>query len=125
MGKYFAEPKSSRASKADLKNTTGVDKSDFTKKTDLANLKSDVDKLDIDKLKDVPNNLSNLKSKAHKLDIGILETNPVYLSKLSNVVKNDAVKKTEYNKLVKKDNNISTTYTNNLVKKTDYIAKIK
>ena len=39
------------------------------KKTDLANLKSDVDKLDIDKLKNVPNNLSYLKSKVDELDI--------------------------------------------------------
>ena len=44
------------------------------KKTDLGNLKSDVDKLDIDRLRNVPNNLSNLKSKADKLDIGKLET---------------------------------------------------
>ena len=36
--------------------------------------KTDVDKLDIDKLRNVPNNLSNLKSKADKLDIGKLET---------------------------------------------------
>ena len=54
---------SNYATKADLKNATGVDTSDFSIKTDLANLKPDVDKLDIDKLKDVPNNLSNLKSK--------------------------------------------------------------
>ena len=39
------------------------------KKTDLANLKSDVDKLDIDKLKNVPTNLSNLKSKVDQLDV--------------------------------------------------------
>ena len=38
------------ATKYDWKNKTGVDTSDFAKKTDLANLKSDVDKLDIDKL---------------------------------------------------------------------------
>ena len=49
------------ATKVDLKNTTG-DTSGFVKKTDLANLKSIVDKLDIDKLKNVPTNLSNLKS---------------------------------------------------------------
>ena len=47
----------------DLKNVTGVDISSFTKKTDLANLKSTVDKLDIDELKNVPTNLSNLKVK--------------------------------------------------------------
>ena len=38
------------ATKADLKNATGVDTSTFAKKVGLANLKSDVDKLDIDKL---------------------------------------------------------------------------
>ena len=37
--------------------------SSFAKKTDLANLKSDVDELDNDKLKNVPSGLSNLKSK--------------------------------------------------------------
>ena len=89
------------ATKADLKNATGVDTSDFAKKTDLANLKSDVNKLDIDKLKNVPSSLSNLKSKVDKLDIGKLETTPVDLSKVSIAVKNDAVKKTEYDKLVK------------------------
>ena len=39
------------ATKADLKTATGVDTSDFDKRSDLVNLKSDVDKLDIDKLK--------------------------------------------------------------------------
>ena len=39
------------------------------KKTDLANLKSDVNKLDIDKLKNVSTGLSNLKSKGDKLDV--------------------------------------------------------
>ena len=58
----------SYATKADLKNGTGVDTSDVAKKTDLADLKSDVDKLLInkknnDKLKNVPVNLSNLKVK--------------------------------------------------------------
>ena len=58
----------SYATKADLKNGTGVDTSDVAKKTDLADLKSDVDKLLInkknnDKLKNVPANLSNLKVK--------------------------------------------------------------
>ena len=38
-------------------------------KSNLASLKTKVDKLDIDKLKSLPNNLSNLKSKADKLDI--------------------------------------------------------
>ena len=42
---------SNHPTKADLENATGVDTSDFVRLTDLANLKSDVDKLDIDKLK--------------------------------------------------------------------------
>ena len=45
------------------------------KKTDLAHLNSDLDKLEFDKLKDIPSNLSNLKSKLDKLDIGKLELN--------------------------------------------------
>ena len=49
--------------KSYLKNATGVDTSKFAKKVDLVNLKSNVDKLDIDKLKNAPNNLSNLKIK--------------------------------------------------------------
>ena len=63
MIEYFPKPKSlganvkveldlpNYATKTDLKSATRVDTSDFTKKTDLANLKSDVGKLDIDKLK--------------------------------------------------------------------------
>ena len=55
--------------KADLKNAKGVDTLEFAKKTDLANLKSDVDRLDMDKLKNVPSNISNLKSKVDKLAV--------------------------------------------------------
>ena len=54
---------SNYGTKSYLKNTTGNDKSTFVKKVDLANLKYDVDKLDIDKLKNVPISLSNLKVK--------------------------------------------------------------
>ena len=81
------------ATKADLKNATGVDTSTFAKKVDLANLKSNVDKLDIDKLKNVPTNLSNLKSKVDKLDVDTLVPVPVDLSKLSDVVKTMSLKK--------------------------------
>ena len=82
--------------KADLKNATVADTSSFAKKADLAHLKSDVDKLDIDELKNVPTNLSNLKSKVDKLDDDKLVLVPVDLSKLSDVVKNDFVKKDVY-----------------------------
>ena len=107
-----------------FKNATGVDTSDFAKKTDLAHLKPDVDKLGIDKFKNSPNNLRNFKSKIDKLDIEKLETSPVDLIKLSNVVTSDVVKNTEYNELVQKVNNISTTDSSNLVKKTDYKTKV-
>ena len=78
---------SNYATKVDIKNISHVDTSSFALKTNLANLKSEVDKLDIDKLKPVP----------------------THLSKLSNVVKNDVAKKDVYNKLVTKVNAIDTT----------------
>ena len=71
MSEYSAEPKylggrmkfeldlSDYATKLDLKKVTGVDKSKCAKKVDLASLKSNVDTLDIDKLKNVLTNLSN------------------------------------------------------------------
>ena len=52
-------------------------------------------------MKNVPSGLRSLKNEVDKLDIGKLETTPVDLSKLSNVVKNDVVKKTEYNAKIK------------------------
>ena len=75
----------------------GVDTSSFAKKTDLANSKSDVGKLDIDKLKNVSTNLSSLKCKVDKLDVDKLVLVPVDLSELSDLVKNDTVKTDEYN----------------------------
>ena len=48
----------------------------------------------------MPTNLSNLKSKVDKLDVDKFVPVPVDLSKLNDVVKNDVVKKTEYNELV-------------------------
>ena len=62
------------ATKADLKSITHVDVSSFASKTNLAALKTEVDKIDVDKLK----------------------TTPADLAKLSNVVKNDVVKKSDY-----------------------------
>ena len=112
MSEYFQEPKSlegrvkneldlpNYATKADLKNATGVDTSKFAKKVDLANLKSNVDKLNIDKLKNVPTNLRNLKIKLDRLDVDKLVSVPVDLSKLSDVVKH-VVKKDVYNAKMK------------------------
>ena len=85
---------SNYVTKTDLKNVTHVDTSSFELKTNLANLKTEVDKLDIDKWVPVPTDLS----------------------KLSNVVKNDVVKKDVYDKLVTKVNNIDTS---------DFVLKTK
>ena len=71
------------------------------KKTDLANLKSDVDILDTDKLKNVPTNLSNLKSKVDKLHVDKLVPVTATLSKLSDVVKNYVLKKNVSNSKIK------------------------
>ena len=75
---------SNYVTKADIKNFTQIDTSSFALKTNLANLKTEVDKLDTEKLKTVPVDLSN-------------------------VVKNDVAKKTEYDKLVNKVNSIDTS----------------
>ena len=135
MGEYFLEPKclegrvkaelalSNYATKTDLKNATGVDTSSFPKKTNLVSLKSNADKLDIDKLKHVPTNLNNLEGKVDNLDADKLVPVPVDLDKLSYVVKTDIVKKIGYNELVKKVNNIITTRTSNSAKKFDYKIK--
>ena len=105
MSEYFTEPKfsgrrvkveldlSNYATKADLKNATRVDTSKFTIKIDLASLKSNIDKLDIDKLKNLTTILNNLKSKVDKLDVNKLVLVRVDLSKLSDVLKNYVIKK--------------------------------
>ena len=61
--------------------------------------------------------LANLKSEVDKWDIGKLETTPVDLSKPSDVVENDVVKNTEYNKLVTK---VNATDTSGFVAKTHF-----
>ena len=73
----------------------------FCKKTDLGNLKSDVDKLNIVKLKNISTDLTNLKSKVDKIVVDKLLPVPVNLSKLSDVVKNDVVKEDVYNAKIK------------------------
>ena len=86
---------SNYATKTDLNDISHIDVSSNALKSYLAGLKTEVDKLDIDKLTPVP----------------------IDLPKLSNVVKSDVVKKTEYDKLVSKVNGIDTT---NFVSKTKY-----
>ena len=86
---------SNYATKSDLKNAAGVVTLKFANKADLASLKSKIDKLDLDEL----------------------ETTPVDSSKLSDVVKNEVVKKAVYDELVKKLNAIQNNDTSGLVKK--------
>ena len=63
------------ATRDDVKNITHVDVSSFASKTNLAALKTEVDKIDADKLK----------------------TTPTDLAKLTTAIENDEVKKTDYN----------------------------
>ena len=115
---------SNYATKADLKNATGVDTLNFAKKTDY-HLKPGVDKLDTDKLKNVPSSLGSLKSKEDKLgDIWNLETTPTDLSKLSNVVKNDVLKKTDMKNWLKKLMLFRLLILVIQLKKTDYDKKL-
>ena len=82
--------------KANFQNTTGADTSNFVKKFYLTYLKSDVDKLDFDKLnwfKQFKTNLSHLKNKVDKEDVNKLLPASVDLSKLCGVRKYDAVEK--------------------------------
>ena len=94
------------ATKTDFRNATGIDTSSFARKVDQANLKYDVDKLDANKLENVPTNLNNLRSKVNKLEVDKLVPVPVDLSKLSDVVKNDVLKKDVYNTKIKNIENI-------------------
>ena len=91
------------ATKTDFKNITHVDVSSYASKTNLATLKTEVDKIDTDKLKTVPADLA----------------------KLSNVVKNDAVKKTDYNTKVTSIENQIAGITKNTIDNLADIARLK
>ena len=83
MSEYFPESKSLRKVKVEwhLSNyatkTDWIDTSSFAKKVNLAGLESNVDKLDIYKLKNVPTNFSNLKRKVDELVVDKLVPAPV------------------------------------------------
>ena len=137
MSEYFPEPKylaervkveldmSSYATEADLIDAAGVDTSKFAQKNDLANLKSDVVKLDDDKLKNVPTNSSSLKSKVDKLDVANLVLVPIDLRKLSNVVKIYVVEKDTYNAKIKNIECKIADITTNLATNASLNAEIK
>ena len=91
------------ATKDDVKNITHVDVSSFASKINLAALKTEVDKVDADKLKTVP----------------------VDLAKLSNVVNNDVVKKTDYNAKVTNIESQMAGVTKNTLDNLGDITKLK
>ena len=67
-------------------------------------MKFDLGKLNIDKFINVPTSLNNLETKINGLDAGKLKTVPIDLEKLSDVVDNELVKNTKFNKLKRKLN---------------------
>ena len=91
------------ATKGDVRNITDVDVSSFASKTNVAALKTEVDKIDADKVKTVP----------------------VDLAKSSNVVNNDVVKKTDYNTKVTSIENQIAGVTKNTLDKLGDITRLK
>ena len=89
--------------KTDLKNITHVDVSSFASKNNLAALKTEVDKIDTDKLK----------------------TAPTDLAKLTNAIENDVVKRTDYNTKVTSIEAQIAGYTKNTVDNLADITKLK
>ena len=90
---------SNYASKKELDHATGIDTSGLAAKKDFIALKAEVDKLDINKLTNVPANLNNLETEVDDLDVCKLRTVPIDLKKLNDVVDNQVVKNTNFNTL--------------------------
>ena len=98
---------SNYATKTELEHATGVNTFDLAAKNDFIDLKAEVEKVDINKLVNVPTSSNNLKVKVDDLDVD--ELKKVDLKKFSDVVKNEVKKprklktlKTKVNKLDKK-----------------------
>ena len=94
---------SNYATKDDVKNITHVDVSSFASKTNLAALKTEVDKIDADKLK----------------------TTPTDVAKLTNAIEHDVVKKTDYHAKVTSIEAQITGLTKNTVDNLADIKKLK
>ena len=136
MSEYFLKPNSlgenvkpeinwrNYATSTDLKTATGVNTSSYAKKVDLANLKPDVEKVDIAKLKKITKyGLKSLESEAGKLDVDKLIPVPVDLSKLIHVAKNGALKTDVYNAKIKNTED-KILYITNLVTNDSFDAKL-
>ena len=92
------------ATKNKFDHVTGVDSSDLAARKPFIALK--VDKLDINKLINIPTSLNNLKIKVNDIDVGKLKAVPLDLKKLINVVDNEVVKNTKLNRRKTKVNNL-------------------
>ena len=121
MSEYFLNPifleanlkdLSNYAIKIDLKNVTEVYTSSFAKKIDLANLKSNVDKLDIDQFGKVPTGPNSLKKTEDKWEFNKKAPNLAHLIQLSDVLTHNVLKKDVYNDIEDKIPNIINLATN-------------
>ena len=74
-----------------------METSNLAVKSNFIALKAEVDKLGINKLVNVTTSLNNLKTKLDNLDVDKLKSVPIDLKKISDVVKNEVVKNTEFN----------------------------
>ena len=83
--------------KKELEYATRVDRSDLAAKKDFISLKAEVNKLEINKLVNVPTILNKIKTKVGDLAVGKLKTVPVDLKNLSDAVDNEVVKNTKFN----------------------------
>ena len=99
---YYPKPDSHIRDKVKV----AFDLLNYASKKDFIALKAEVDKLDINRLTNVPTSLNNLKRKVDDLDVGKLKTVPIDLKKLSDVVDNEVVKNTKFNTLQTKVNNL-------------------
>ena len=81
----------SYAAKKELYHTAGVDTSDLVSKKDFTASKAEIDKIDINKLVNVPTSFNISKTKVDDLDV-----KPVVFKKLSNVVDNEVGKNTKF-----------------------------
>ena len=80
-------------------HATSIDTSDLAAKSFFTALKPKVDELDNYKLTNFPTSLNNLETDVDDLDVGRLKTVPVGLKKLIDVVENEIVKSTKFNTL--------------------------
>ena len=105
---YYPEPDSHIRDiiKVVLEHASGIDIYDLASRKYFIALKTEVDKLDINKLTNVPASLNYLKTKVDHLDVGKVKIVPVDLQKLSNVVDKEVVKNTKFNTLKTKVTNL-------------------